>query len=132
MHRLSSQDTLRRFRIASVLVLLTFLMIPVATGLLIGALALKRHDWLPYVGIAVGVSVLFSLLSFIMSARLRCPLCMVPPLVNRRCSKHRTAETMFGSHKFKVAHSIIFADSFRCPYCGEPTAMEVRRRGVRR
>ncbi len=111
--------------------LLTFLLIPVFLGLLVAALVMGRNDWLAYAGIALAGCLICGLLNFMMSGRLRCPLCMVPPLLNRRCSRHRTAKKLFGSHKLRVAHSIIFKDSFRCPYCGEPTAMAVRERRMR-
>jgi DNA-directed RNA polymerase subunit RPC12/RpoP len=69
--------------------------------------------------------------NLLMGGRIRCPLCMVPPLQSRGCARHRTAEKTLGSYRLRVAKSILLAGSFRCPYCGEPTAMQVRQR-VRR
>ena len=126
MHRLPSSYTLRRFRIASTLVIMLFLMIPVIIGLLVSGIYLGENRWFLWAGISTGVALVCLLVNFSLGSRLRCPLCMVPPLVNRRCSKHREAARLFGSHRLKVAQSIMFKDSFRCPYCGEPTAMEVR------
>lgn len=131
MHKLPSSHTLRRFKFAALLVLLMFVMLPVAVGFAIGGVMLEEKRWFIFAGICVGVTLLCLAVNFILSGRLRCPLCMVPPMQNRGCSKHRTATTMLGSHRLKVASSIIFKDSFRCPYCGEPTSMEVRQRGGR-
>lgn len=122
---------MRRFRIASALVILMFLMVPVAIGFALGGLLLNEHRMFLFAAIAAALWLVCLVLNFAQNGRLRCPLCMVPPLQNRGCSKHRSAKTMLGSHRLKVAHSIIFADSFRCPYCGEPTTMEVRQRGGR-
>jgi len=132
MHRLPSETVLRRFRIAAILVILMWLSVPVAFSLLGYGIFSGTHQWFVYAGIAVGAGLSCAVLNFMMGGRLRCPLCMVPPLQNRRCSKHRTALRLFGSHRLKVAHSILFKDHFRCPYCGEPTAMEVRERYGRR
>ncbi len=132
MHRLPSETVLRRFRIASVVVILMWLSVPAALGLLVYGVFRSEHEWLVYAGGAVGFGLACTVLNFLMSSRLKCPLCMMPPLQNRSCSKHRTALRLFGSHKLHVARSILFRDMFRCPYCGEPTAMEVRARGGRK
>jgi len=132
MHRLPSETVLRRFRIAAVLVILMWLSVPVTLGLLVYGIVSGDYQWLVFSGIAVATGLVCAILNFMMGGRLRCPLCMVPPLQNRSCSKHRTALRLFGSHRLKVAHSILFKDHFRCPYCGEPTAMEVRERHGRR
>lgn len=132
MHRLPSETVLRRFRVASGLVILLWVSVPVVLGLLGYGIFHGEHEWLVYAGMAAGVGVGCSILIFMMGGRLRCPLCMVPTLQNRRCSKHRTAIKLFGSYRLRVAHSILFKDMFRCPYCGEPTAMEVRDRHGRK
>lgn len=128
MHRLPSESVLRRFRIASVLVLLMWLSAPVAVGLLVCGLFFADHELLVWSGGCVVFGVVAMIVSFVVTSRLRCPLCMVQPLQNKGCSKHRNARTLFGSHRLKVAQSILVHDSFRCPYCGEPTVMEARKR----
>ena len=132
MHRLPSKTVLRRFRIASAVVILMWISVPIAIGLLIYGILSGEHIWLVYAAISVGVGLFGAVFNLILSGPVRCPLCMVPPLLNRSCSKHRTALKLFGSHKLRVANSILFKGNFRCPYCGEPTAMEVRERGGRR
>ena len=131
MHRLPSEYTLRRFRIASVLVLVMFLMIPTFFGFFLSGIILGGNRWFLYAWVALAVALFCMVTNFLLSGRLRCPLCIVPPLASRRCSKHRSATKLFWSHKLKVAHSIIFRNSFRCPYCGEPTVMEARRKRAR-
>ena len=131
MHRLQSHAALRRFRFASLMVVLMFLSAPSALGFATYGFASGEHGWFGVAGAVVAAGIGCMTLNFIMAGRLRCPLCMVPSLLNRRCSKHKGAATMFGSHRLNVAHSILLKDSFRCPYCGEPTAMQVRERGRR-
>lgn len=128
MHRLPSKSTLRKFRIASIVVLAAGLGPLLFFGFAIYGLVMRELYWVLIAAFCLAGGLLLLLLSFILSARLRCPLCMVPPLVRRGCSKHRDAERLFGSHRFKVATSIIFTNKFRCPYCGERTAMQVRNR----
>lgn len=131
MHRLPSHATLRRFRAASLLVILMFLSAPAALGFIFYGFIKGEHGWLAIAGGVVAAGLIFMVLNLVMSGRLRCPLCMVPVLQNRRCSKHKSAAALFGSHRLFVAQSILFKGSFRCPYCGEPTAMMVRERGRR-
>ena len=131
MHRLPSHSTLSRFRIASLLVVVMFVTLPLAIGFLVYGFYFREHHWFNWAGVSLLVGGFLMIVLLIMSGKLRCPLCTMPPLQNRRCAKHRTVKRIFGSHRLKVAQSILMQDSFRCPYCGEPTAMEVRqsRRG---
>jgi hypothetical protein len=132
MHRLPSAATLTRFRIASLLIILMGLCAIAAVWLVVHALVLDAHEHLVHGAIAAAAAFLCMVINFILCGRLRCPLCMVPPLQNRRCSRHRTATKLLGSYRLRVALSILCSGHFRCPYCGEPTAMEVRQRGARR
>lgn len=87
------------------------------------------HDeWLLYGGGAFGLGMVCLLMAWVVSARLRCPLCTMPVFQNRRCSKHRNAKPLFGSYRLKVAMTVLFQGRFRCPYCGEPTGMVARDR----
>ncbi len=102
-----------------------------AVWLVIYALVVGNNDYLIYGVIAAASAFLCMVINFILCGRVKCPLCMMPPLQNRRCSKHRTATKLLGSHRLKVAAMILFTGHFRCPYCGEPTTMQVRQRGGR-
>jgi hypothetical protein len=112
-------------------VVLMFLSLPVALGFLCYGFATKENGWFPISGMVVAAGLVFMTLNWMISGRVRCPLCMVPPLVNRSCSKHKTAAKFLGSHRLFVAQSVLLKDCFRCPYCGEYTAMQVRERSRR-
>jgi hypothetical protein len=126
MHRLPSAAYLSRFRLASLLFLTTWLLIPVAIYMI--GLAVVRND--PSIAIAGGgialLILILTLLQWSVASRTRCPLCMTPALASKSCAKHRTARRLLGSYRLRVALSILTRGYFRCPYCGEPTAMEVR------
>lgn len=128
MHKLPSSETLRGFRVASLLVLAMVPMIPLAVGFGLCGVLFGEHRWFVFSAVAAGVGLSCMAASFLMAGRLRCPLCIMPPLRNQPCSKHRGAVRLLGSHRLEVARSVIFKGSFRCPYCGEPTAMQVRER----
>jgi hypothetical protein len=68
------------------------------------------------------------LMQWLIAARANCPLCLTPVLTAKDCAKHRNARSFLGSHRLRVALEILFRNCFRCPYCGESTALEVRTR----
>lgn len=113
------------------MVVTMFLAIPSSLGLLAYGFVSGEHGCFGVSGAVVLVGIGCMIVNFVMAGRIRCPLCMLPPLLNRRCTKHKGATTLLGSHRLNVALSILFKNSFRCPYCGEPTAMQVRQRGRR-
>lgn len=62
------------------------------------------------------------------SSLTNCPLCRSGPMSSKGCAKHRNAKSMLGSYRLMVALSVLFLRRFRCPYCGESTALEVKAR----
>lgn len=131
MHRLPSASTVTRFRFSALLYVFVFIAIPAAVGVMIYSMIIHDQQ-LTLLGMALfGAGLLLALVQRIAASRARCPLCLMPPLIGKSCVKHRTARTLFGSHRLRVATSIALAGSFRCPFCGEPTAMEVRQRNPR-
>jgi hypothetical protein len=128
MHRLPSRSVLWRYRIASFLLIFKMLGLLVGIGLL--GYGFWMHDvyWITLSGVCFGVLFVLLILNFIITIRLRCPLCLVQPFLNRGCSKHRDVKRIFGSHKLLVATTILTLGHFTCPYCGEQTAMVLRRR----
>lgn len=128
MHRFQSKSTIIRFRFASLLLCLKCLLAPAAAGLL--AYSIFKHDMtLTWIAIGLGCATLFALiLQWIVAARTRCPLCLTPVLATKGCSKHRNAKTFLGSYRLRVSLAVLFKGAFRCPYCNEPSAMEVRNR----
>lgn len=127
MHRLPSHSTVTRFRVASVLIVLAALLIPSSLGLIVWAMVSDSRERMLLGGILAIAALLLIFCQWLVGARARCPLCLQPSLLRKSCSKHRTARRLFGSHRLRVAVSIMCRGHFRCPYCGEPTAMEVRR-----
>ena len=61
-----------------------------------------------------------------------CPLCRVSILGNSKCSKHRHARTLLGSHRLRLAVSAVFTRRFVCPYCNERTDLKIRKPHSRR
>lgn len=115
-------------RLAAILLCVKCLLFPIALGLMLCALVLQNRG---LIHIAVGTLVVAGLVvivQWILAQRTQCPLCMTPVLAKKSCMKHRSAKSFMGSHRLRVALTILFKGSFRCPYCNEPTAMEVRDR----
>jgi len=128
MHRFANGSSILRFRIAAFLFLLRSLLPVVGLPMLLVALLMDEYEWF---WVAFGLLVAFPLVAavqWLLAARVRCPLCLVPPLVSRGCSKNRRAKTLFGSYRLRVALSALVLGHFRCQYCGEPTEMRARER----
>ena len=128
MHRFQSKSTITRLRFAAGLVCLKWVMTPLVAGVL--AYSMWIHDRsLTIGGLGLGVATLVVVcLQWIVASRTRCPLCMTPVLASKRCAKHRNAKRFLGSHRLRVALAVIFRGSFTCPYCHEPSTLEVRER----
>lgn len=132
MHRLSNEGSLLRFRFAAVLMLVKWPLVPGSLGFLLHALALG-HAELIYSALGViALTVLLFIIQWLVSMKCRCPLCVGLPLCNTGAVRNRNARPLFGSYRLRVAQSIVLKGYFRCPYCAETTAMEVREPGTRR
>ena len=128
MHQFRSRSTVLRFKAASLLLCSQCLLAPLASLTLIYAL-LQNDRKLTHVAIGMGIAaVVLTALQWILAARTRCPLCLAPVLASRDCAKPRRAFPLLGSHRLRVALSILFKNTFRCPYCWEKSAMTVRSR----
>ncbi len=126
MHRLRSKSAVHRFRLAAILLCLQLILIPLTGYLLIHSLVIDDRE---LTLIALGLlllMLLIQILRYLISGKTHCPLCMTPVLAARGCAKHRQSRPLFGSHRLRVALAVIFRNSFRCPYCHEPTVLEVR------
>jgi hypothetical protein len=126
MHKMPSVQSIRRIRVAAMLLLANCLLTPAAAGVLIHSFII--HDpQRSLIGLGMLLlGVIAVLLQWLVSNRANCPLCMTPVLGNKDCTKHRSAKTLLGSHRLRVAVSLLCTGRFRCPYCGEPTLHEVR------
>ena len=128
MHSLPNQHTVRRFRFAALLLLLKWVFFTSFLGVFGYSLMMERRD-LIYIAMGLmGLALLVSISHWIVGARTRCPLCLVPSFSHQQCSKSRKARHFMGSYRLIVALAVIFKGYFHCPYCGEPTAIEVRSR----
>jgi hypothetical protein len=126
MHHLRSRSIIHRFRIAAFLLCLRFVLAPASAGVLIYSVS-RSDKQLTLVAAGLFVVMILSMaLQCWAATRANCPLCMTAVLASRHCAKSRHARAVLGSHRLHVALSILFRKSFRCPYCNEPTAMEVR------
>jgi hypothetical protein len=116
-------------RFAAILFCLKCVLFPFAFGLILYALVTQNPG---LIHIAIGAMIVAGLvviIQWILAQRTNCPLCMTPVLAKKSCMKHRAAKSFMGSHRLRVALAVLFKGSFRCPYCNEPTAMELRDRG---
>ena len=128
MHRLPSQAALIRFRVSAYLFILGAIVTLGSVGFLIYGVSVGHRNFIVLASSLVGVGIFLFIFQWMIASRARCPLCLTPSLSAKGCSKHRNAKSLFGSHRLRVATSIMFTNSFRCPYCNEPTALEVRQR----
>jgi hypothetical protein len=128
MHRLPSRSSIRRIRLAALLLLAKCLLAPTAAAGLVYAM-IMNDNWLALMFLGgVVLTVLVAALQSLIASRTQCPLCMTPVLAAKRCMKHRHARRFLGSYRLRVAMAALLANSFRCPFCNEPTALEVRDR----
>ncbi len=129
MHRFPNRSVVTRFKLAALLLCLKCLMAPAFAGILIYSLVTDDLKLTEISMVLLLLTTLVGILQWLLAARTRCPLCLTPVLSAARCSTHRSARSLLGSHRLRVATAILFKDSFHCPYCHEPAAMEVRVRG---
>lgn len=128
MHRLPSDSTVKRIRLISLLVCAKCLMTPAAVGMLLCAFTITNFK-LALIGSALlGMTGMLVMMQWMLAMRVKCPLCMTPVLGNRECAKHRNALTFLGSHRLRVAISVLCLNHFRCPYCGEYCEVKSRAR----
>jgi hypothetical protein len=126
MHRLPTPYAVRRFRFASFLLLLKWLLLAVAAGFLVYAMATNEGETAQVAMILMVSAVPVTFLQWGVASRARCPLCIGNPLAHSGCSINAKAHKLFGSYRLIVATSVIFTNKFRCPYCGEFTAVIAR------
>ena len=132
MHRLPNEGSLLRFRVAAVLILLKWPLVPGSLGFLLYALALGQPELIYSALGVIALTALMFIIQWLVATKCRCPLCIGLPLCNTGAMRNRNARRLFGSYRLRVALSTVMKSYFRCPYCGEPTVMEVRERGARR
>jgi hypothetical protein len=126
MHHPRSSIAVLRFRLAAVLLLGNCLVAVAAGGLLVRS-AISNDRELMMIGSGLVILILILVVvQWLAASSAWCPLCRTPVLAKKRCMKHRLARTLLGSHRLRVAMAILFKNRFRCPYCNEPTGMDLR------
>jgi hypothetical protein len=128
MHHPRSISDVRRLRLASLLLLGNRLLILTSGSLLLVSFFANDQHLMVFGSILVAVSLALIVAQWIVAAHAGCPLCRTPVLAPMGCVKHRKARRLLGSYKLRVALAIMIKERFRCPYCNEPTAVEVRER----
>lgn len=128
MHRLRHLRTLVFVRLTSVLLLTSYLL-SVGTLMLASYSVVTGNRTLLNYSMGLFFLCLFSWLSYrICAPSTQCPLCMMPALLPRPCSRSAKARTFLKSYHLRVAIDVIIKRYFFCPYCGEPSKCEVRER----
>jgi hypothetical protein len=103
-----------------------YLFAPLAAGLLVYSLLISSRQGVMFGGGLMATSLIGVILQWMVASRANCPLCMTAVLAPRACTKNRRARSFCGSCRLRVALAILFKNRFRCQYCNEPTAMQVR------
>ena len=115
-----------KLQMAALLLCLSRLLVPAALVLAVMAmLSGEQRHLLIALALGGGAAVL-AVLRWMFAAGGKCPLCTMPVLLRKGCSKHRHATCIAGSYRMPVAFGILFKGQFRCPYCNEPTMLAVR------
>ncbi|GAA5118350.1 hypothetical protein JIN84_16130 [Luteolibacter yonseiensis] len=131
MHRFQTKSAIIRLRFAAFFLGLLWILIPAAGGILVYSLV-ENDKTLTLVAMGVALAAIcVMIIQWILAARTRCPLCLTPVLAVKRCSKHRNAKRLLGSYRLRAALMILFKGRFHCPYCNEPSVLEVRERHAR-
>jgi len=128
MHRLPSKSSIFRFRLASLLLWVNYLIFVASVAALVHAFMERSREKVEIAILLMGAFVASVILQWLVSLGTKCPLCITPVLVGKSCSKNKKAKTFFGSYRLRVANNVLFRNYFRCPYCSEPTELVVRTR----
>lgn len=131
MHRLSSILDVFRLQVSAVLFFLRYALLVSTFSTLFYSVLVADRDLAVLAMILGGLTLITVTTQWLLSPRTRCPLCLTPILSPKKCSKHRKARKLMGSHRLLVASQILFKGTFRCPYCHEHTAVEERVRPKR-
>jgi hypothetical protein len=129
MHRFSHLGPLIRLRLAALLLVLKWLLIPLTIGFVIYALValvLENDTFLIPAAQLVAFTIVLCLFEWGITGRCRCPLCLGLLLRNSGSVRNRNCRHLWGSYRLRVVTDMFFKGVFRCPHCGESCLMEVR------
>ena len=126
MHRPRHAQVIVKLQLAALLLCVSRLLIPAAIVIAIMSVLSGETGHLK-IALALGASAAgLAVLQWIFASGGKCPLCTMSVLSRRGCSRHRNARCVAGSHRMPVAFGVLFKGHFRCPYCNEPTLLELR------
>ena len=127
MHKLPNKFSIIRFRVAALLACVNNLLIS-ATIVVLAYSYVTHVQEFAIIGLklAASIAILFPIRLAITST-CQCPLCRVPVLAGKACSKSTKAKSFLGSYRLRVALQILLKNRFRCPYCNETTEIKSRR-----
>lgn len=128
MHRLASRHSVVCFKVASWALIVRWMLSLAGIAWLFRALIMEDIGQAAMSGGLILGALLVGLFQLLVAVRACCPLCLTQPIAPRRCAKHRSARRLMGSYRLRVAFTVVGSSCFRCPYCGELTSVEVRRR----
>lgn len=128
MHRVRSNRQIFCLRLSAICFIL--MNATIIASISVVAFALWHADreimeWALYLVIGV---VATSLVYRISAGSASCPLCRSQPMLSKHCQRNRKAHRLFGSYRAIVSLCILFTNTFRCPYCGEPSRCQVKPR----
>lgn len=126
MHYSHSRSLIRRYRIAALLFLGSYLLAAGSFFLLGYSLLTDNRRW-----IMIGIGFILLSMALVVSQWVAvtgtgCPLCRTPVLALKTCMKHRRAKTLLGSHRLRVSLAILFKGKFSCPNCNESSQLRPR------
>jgi hypothetical protein len=126
MHCFRARSAIRRLRIAAVVIVMTFLIAIFSTSLLVYAFAVHDDEMLLQSLYLILLTSAMLVLRWLLSIRTNCPLCMAPVMAKNHCATHRHSKRTLGSHRMRVALSILLTNRFTCPYCHERSELRLK------
>ena len=128
MHQPRSYRSARAMKLGA-LTLVLLCLSSIATVSLLGYAIYEGDRPLALGGLGLlAFSVVLFIAYRVFASNAHCPLCRGPVLSGSGAQRNRNAKRTFGSHRLRVARSIIFTNSFICPYCNEATRCVVKQR----
>lgn len=133
MQLLPSRKTVLTYKLTALAWMLLLVLVPCAVGMGFYTMFVMDRATAALALQIIGLALLVFVLHWLFSLRALCPRCLAGSFSRRSCSRHGSSRGLLGSHRLRVAVSVIFRNQFQCPYCGEYTAVKARSaRSIRR
>ena len=128
MHRPRSARTARSIKLGAWLLYLFCLSAVATIAVITCALVLNDRQLFVLALALLAWDLVLLVTCRLVASGARCPLCMGPIFLSRRCQRNQHARKIFGSYRLRVAGNIILTNTFKCPYCGESTRCTPKKR----